>query len=88
MINNVETLDKAIAEIANGLEIELNDASALPGLKEILYKDRNGKNKIYIKPDNRDWNIRIELAGGFAFESQDFLSRIRSLPGVTTVKEI
>ena len=88
MINNVETLDKAIAEIANGLEIELNDVSAIRGLKEILYKDRNGRNKIYIKPDNKDWNIRIELAGGFAFESQDFLSRIRSLPGVTTVKEI
>lgn len=88
MINNVDTLDKAIADVANGLEIELNDASALPGLKAILSKDRNGKNKIYIKPDNKDWDVRIELAGGFAFTDQDFLSRIRSLPGVTTVKEI
>ena len=88
MINNVDTLDKAIADVANGLEIELNDASALPGLKAILSKDRNGKNKIYIKPDNKDWDVRIELAGGFAFADQDFLSRIRSLPGVTTVKEI
>ena len=88
MINNVDTLDKAIAEVANGLEIEVNDVAALPGLKAILSKDRNGKNKIYIKPVNRDWDVRIELAGGFGFADQDFLSRIRSLPGVTTVKEI
>ena len=45
MINNVDTLDKAIAEVANGLEIEVNDVAALPGLKAILSKDRNGKIK-------------------------------------------
>lgn len=88
MINNVDTLDKAISEVANGLEIELNDVSAVRSLREILSKDRNGKNKIYIKPDNKDWDVRIVLPGGFAFADQEFLSRIRSLPGVTTVKEI
>lgn len=45
MINSVETLDKAIADVANGLEISLNDTSAVPKLKEILGKDRNGKIK-------------------------------------------
>lgn len=87
MINSVETLDKAIANVANGLEISLNDTSAVPKLKEILGKDRNGKNKIYIKPDNDNWDIRIELSGGFALQG-DVLSQIRGLAGVTTVKEI
>lgn len=87
MINSVETLDKAIADVANGLEISLNDTSAVPKLKEILGKDRNGKNKIYIKPDNDNWDIRIELSGGFALQG-DVLSQIRGLAGVTTVKEI
>ena len=87
MINNVETLDKAIADVANGLEISLNDVSVVPKLHEILKKDRNGKNKIYIKPDNDNWDIRIELAGGFALFG-DVLGQIRGLPGVTTVKEI
>lgn len=87
MINSVETLDKAIADVANGLEISLSDTSAVPKLKEILGKDRNGKNKIYIKPDNDNWDIRIELSGGFALQG-DVLSQIRGLAGVTTVKEI
>lgn len=87
MINSVETLDKSIADVANGLEISLNDTSAVPKLKEILGKDRNGKNKIYIKPDNDNWDIRIELSGGFALQG-DVLSQIRGLAGVTTVKEI
>ena len=87
MINSVETLDKAIADVANGLEISLNDTSAVPKLKEILGKDRNGKNNIYINPDNDNWDIRIELSGGFALQG-DVLSQIRGLAGVTTVKEI
>lgn len=88
MINLVETLDKAISEVANGLIISVNDVGAVRGLKEILSKDRNGRNKIYIKPENNEWDVRIELAGGFAFADADFLSRIRNLAGVTTIKEI
>lgn len=88
MFNVIETLDKAISEVANGLEIAVNDVSAVPGLREILGKDRNGRNKIYIKPENREWDVRIELAGGFAFADPEFLSKIRALPGVTTIKEI
>jgi len=87
MINTVETLDKAIADVADGLEININSVSVVPQLKQILQTDRNGKNKIYIKPDNDNWDIRIELSGGFALQG-DILSKIRSLSGVTTVKEI
>ena len=88
MFNVIETLDKAISEVANGLEICVNDVTAVPGLHEILKKDHNGRNKIYIKPDNKEWDVRIELAGGFAFADPEFLSKIRALPGVTTIKEI
>ena len=88
LINRVETLDKAIADASNALEIEINDISAIIPLEEILQSDRNGKNKIYIIPQNKDWDIRIQLAGGFAFADSDFLSRIRNIPGVTTIKEI
>lgn len=87
MINSVETLDKAIAEVANGLEISIGDVGAVSQLRQILSGDRNGKNKIYIKPDNDNWDIRIELKGGYALYG-DILSRIRSLAGITSVKEI
>ena len=54
----------------------------------VLELYHNGKNKIYLVPDNREWDVRIELPGGFAFAEGDFLSRIRALPGITSVKEI
>ena len=47
----------------------------------------NGKNKIYIKPEHNDWDIRIELSGGYALAS-DVLNQIRNVPGVTSLKEI
>lgn len=87
MITHVDTLDNAIAEIANGLELGISDISAVGALRQILNKDRNGKNKIYIKPDNNNWDIRIELPGGFALYG-DTLSNIRSLPGISMIKEI
>ncbi len=88
LINRVETLDKAIADSANGIEIKINDISAIDPLKQILQSDRNGKNKVYIVPENKEWDIRIQLSGGFAFAEADFLSKIRSIPGITTIKEI
>ena len=88
MINMIETLDKAVSEVSNGLIIHIGNAEAVKGLKEILRRDRNGKNKIYIIPENDEWDVRIELPGGFAFADSDFLSRIRSVPGITSIKEI
>ena len=87
MINSVELLDQAIAEVANGLEICITDINCVHQLQQILSKDRNGKNKIYIKPDNDNWDIRIALDGGFALFG-DILSQIRALPGISKVKEI
>ena len=87
MINTVEILDQAIAEVANGLEIYINDVTAVTSLKQILSKDRNGRNKIYIKPDAVGWDARIILPGGFALFG-DILTQIRALPGITKVKEI
>ncbi|MDR1026040.1 MAG: DNA polymerase III subunit alpha [Lactobacillus sp.] len=88
MINTVETLDKAISEVANGLVICVNNISAVSSLKEIIGKDQRGKNKIYLIPENDNWDVRIELNGTYAFADREFLSRIRSVQGVTSVKEI
>ncbi len=86
MINSVETLDQAIAEIADGLEISIDDLSAVKPLKEILHNDRRGRNKIYLKPINSQWDVTISLPDGFALFG-DTLTKIRSLPGIS-VKEI
>lgn len=87
MINLVETLDQAIANVSNGLIIYVNDVSAVKPIHEVLRHDNNGVNKIYIKPDVPEWDVRIELAGGFAFVN-DTMSKIRAISGVTTIKEL
>lgn len=88
MISNVETLDKAIADVSNGIIIYINNQMAVKPLRDILQHDRNGPNKVYIKPEINEWDIRIELPGGFAFADDDFLSKIKAVHGVSTVKEI
>lgn len=87
MINSVETLDQAIANVADGLIIYINNIAAVRQIKEILSKDRNGTNKIYIKPEHPEWDVRIELPGGFAFVN-DIIGKVRAVSGVTTIKEI
>ena len=79
MISNIETLDKAIADVAK---------AAVRPVKEVLSRDKKGPNKIYIKPDNDEWDITIELPGGYAFTSGNIISQLKSIPGVSAVKEM
>ena len=88
MINSIKKLDEAIAEQAKGLIITLSDVSAIVELKDILKSDKRGTNKIYIIPELKDWDVRIELLDGYAFSDTDILSKIRAISGVVSVKEI
>ena len=88
MINSVKLLDEAIAEQAKGLIISLNEISAVMELKDILKTDKRGANKIYIVPEIENWEVRIELDGGYAFAQSDIIGKIRAISGITAVKEI
>lgn len=88
MINSVKKLDEAIAEQAKGLIITLTDVSAVVGIKDLLKNDKRGTNKIYIIPELKDWDVRIELGEGYAFTDVDIIGKIRSVSGVLSVKEI
>ena len=88
MINAVKTLDEAIAEQAKGLIINITNIDAVAAVKDILQKDKQGANKIYIVPEITDWDVRIELSGGYAFYDVNLISKIRAVPGVSSVKEI
>lgn len=88
MINSVKTLDEAIAEQANGLIITVNESSAVTEIKQILRQDKRGANKIFLVPELKDWEVRIELEGGYAFTDLNLITKIRAVPGVKSVKEI
>ena len=67
----------------------IKDYAQLPSydIYIVTEKPSDNINRIYIKPDNDNWDIRIELAGGYALFG-DVLSQIRNLPGISMVKEI
>ena len=87
MINSIKTLDEAIAEQAKGLIISISNISAVSEVKKILYTDMRGTNKVYIEPELDDWDVRIEIEGGFAFKDSLILTKLKNIPGVSSVKE-
>ena len=88
MINSVRTIDEAIAEQAKGLIISISNIAAVSEVKRILYQDMRGTNKVYIEPELEDWDVRIEIDGGFAFADNMMLTKLKNIPGVSSVKEI
>lgn len=87
-IDSVKTLDEAIAEQAKGIIISVANIAAVSDIKKILGVDRRGVNKVYIEPELDEWDVRIELEGGYAFADNMILTKLKSIPGVAAVKEI
>ena len=88
LFNVIKTLDEEITENSKGLIIVVNNVEAVRPIREVLSHERYGTNKVYIKPENDDWDIRIELKNGYALANGDLLSSIRAIAGVSLVKEI
>ena len=88
MINEVKALDEAIAEHAKGIVIYLKNVDAVKAVKQLLSKDKQGANKVYFVPVIEGWDIKIELPGGFAFYDTSIISKLRTIDGVSDVKEI
>ena len=88
MFNIIKTLDEAITENSKGLIIEINSIEAVKPIQHLLAREHFGVYKVYLKPELPDWDIRIELKNGYALDNGELLSSIRSIPGVSLVKEI
>ncbi len=88
MINEVKSLDEAIASHAAGIVIYLNNPSAVVEIKRILSADKRGANKVYFVPDVEGWDIKIDSGAGFAFYDAQIISKLRAVSGVTNIKEI
>jgi DNA polymerase-3 subunit alpha len=88
MIDKVQTIDQAIAEQAEGVIISIDNIAAVSEIKRILDADKRGVNKVYLEPILDDWDVRIELDDGFAFADNLILTKLKSIAGVSSVKEI
>jgi DNA polymerase-3 subunit alpha len=88
MFNSIRTLDEAITESSKGLEISVNDVAALRPITQILLREHFGPNKIYIKPELPDWDVRIALPKSYALDNGGLMTALRAIAGVTHVKEL
>ena len=88
MINEVKTLDEAIAEQAKGVIIYFNSVPAVKEIKQILSTDKKGANKVYLVPEVQGWDVKMEINSTFAFYDTSIISKLRNVAGVTNVKEI
>ncbi|MBR6355992.1 MAG: DNA polymerase III subunit alpha, partial [Alphaproteobacteria bacterium] len=84
----VKTLDAEITENSKGLVVEIADAAAVRPIRELLAHEHNGTNRIFIKPQLDDWEVRIQLKGTYALDNGELMTNIRAVSGVTVVKEI
>ena len=88
LFNVIKSLDEAITENSKGLIIYINNAEAVPALRKLLSRERFGMNKIYIKPQMEDWDVRIQLKDGYALDNGQLLTSIRAIAGISLVKEV
>ena len=88
LINDIEPLDEAIAKQAAGLIIYFDSLSAVPEIQNILSADKQGTHKVYLVPKVAGWDVRFELAKGYAFYDTNIISKLRSVTGVSDIKEI
>ncbi|MBL8700512.1 MAG: DNA polymerase III subunit alpha [Alphaproteobacteria bacterium] len=88
LAQSIQPLDVAAASAAAGLRIALNDAAALPGLRDIIAGEKRGRGRIVLDlvlgPED---SAEIQLPGAYMI-SPDTRARVAGLAGVTEVQEI
>ena len=84
----VRTLDEQITYNSKGLVIGISDVAAVRPIREMLSHEDYGPYKIYIEPELPDWDIRIQLKNSYALDNGKLMTNIRSISGVTLVKEL
>lgn len=88
LAQTIQPLDVAAASAAAGLRITLNDAAALPGLRDIIAGEKRGRGRIVLDLVlGEQESAEVQLPGAFTI-SPDTRARVSGLSGVTEVHEI
>ena len=83
----VRKLDDAMSAQSRGLEIKLSSPDAVTGIKEGLARDGAGMASLVLSMQVDGKMIRIPVPGGFRLSS-GFRQMVKSLPGITAVREL
>ena len=83
----VRKLDDAMSAQSRGLEIKLSSPDAVTGIKEGLARDGAGMANLVLSMQVDGKMIKIPVPGGFRLSS-GFRQMVKSLPGITAVREL
>ena len=83
----VRKLDDAMSAQSRGLEIKLSSPDAVTGIKEGLARDGVGMASLVLSMQVDGKMIKIPVPGGFRLSS-GFRQMVKSLPGITAVREL
>ena len=85
----VMSLEKMAAETADGLELFINDQTALPNLSEIIRQTKRGKGKITLRlgVDGGLRDVAVDLPDGYAI-TPTIREAIGAAPGIVDIVEV
>ncbi len=88
MVNDVTSLDHAVATTAAGLRIFLRDPDPIGSIKQILDRAAKGKGRVQISLDLTDmgWETELSLPGRYAI-SPAVRGAIKSVPGIVEIQD-
>jgi DNA polymerase-3 subunit alpha len=83
----IEPLDKAVEKSAAGLKILLDSGEGVPGLRDILSREQQGRGQVSIVVTEPAREIEIKLPGAWTITEKS-RSAIGALPGIVEVQEL
>ncbi len=88
LFNNVECLEEAVNKASQAVHVVMDDARAVPHLKEALKDKHKGRMKlhIFVKTNEGEY-ADIELPGYFQIDPED-RKAIRQISGISEAKEV
>lgn len=86
-IQTVEYLSAVMAKTVSTLIISVDNQKAITELAGVLNKEEKGRSKIYLKIPENQYEVEIELRGGYALTPKT-LDALQHIAGISEIKQV
>ena len=86
-VQAVDYLSEVMAKTVSTLIISVDNKQAVIGLANVLNREEKGRSKIFLKIPEKQYEVEIELRGGYALTPKT-LDILQRLPGLREIKQV